>query len=232
MKISVALHLTLCLFTLLIQSCNGQTGKLKDNKTSSRDTFIRDIPLYRSGKETQAYAIMRQLERKLGLHDITSGFDSIQLRIHFSYSGKDTAHLVLLNYQNNKWDAKLYTYLFGNNDSINEFTPVSFVSRYPSSGWIAFISKIYAFEILTLPDMDKINNAFEIYEGDVITVEYATRTKYRLYQYVTPYRFQKLWKEAKQMDEITKVLESELNFKRLRVPKGQIYDRELSNTQY
>lgn len=160
------------------------------------------------------YYFAREMEEKLNLENITMGFDSLQLRIWYSYAADDSGQLVLLKYQNDRWSGRLCTYIFPNSNAGQEDTVATFTNGFPKSGWGSLLSQLHKLDIFVLPDMDKINHDIVIVHGDAITVEYATKSKYRLYQYVNPRRYQDKWKEARMMENILQVIENEFGFER------------------
>lgn len=89
------------------------------------------------------------------------------------------------------------------------------LTREPKPGWNSFIKNLLGFQILSLPDIDEIDESITIADGNAFTVEIATKKHYRFYQYQEPEMVEdRLW-QAKKMEQILQLIESEFDFKRL-----------------
>ena len=201
------------------QSCADRNKNPSRKKQQLEYNITTDIPLNGRGEKVLGYRFLRQMENKLDLYDISKGYDSIQLRIWYSYAFHDIGQVIILTYEGDEWTADLCTYKFAKKINGRFDTLSTFKKGLPKSGWNFFIPRLYELEVLTLPDLDKISGTMVISDGDVFTVEFGTKSKYRMYQYVDPSDFQDTWREAKQMERILQIIEWEFNFKRVRMPQ-------------
>lgn len=222
MKCSISFYIILLFLLQVIYSCNGQETKSQNNVDNAYDSIIKDIPKNPNGKESNVYKFIMQMANKLNIEKLDNGFDSIQIRIWCSYSFKDTSQMLVLKKVNNNWVSNIYTIFFKSDTSQFE-TIDTLISKQsnliPKSGWKIFTDNLFDLKIKDLPDMDSLpGNEFDIIEGNVFSVEVATKNKYRLYTYVNPYEFEKIWWQAKNMENILQLIEKEFNFKRIRQP--------------
>jgi hypothetical protein len=197
----------------------GHNGKnLRDNEYSLIDTFPRDIPTGRTGLYPTYYLNKGYVETKMSLITLENGFDSIQIRIWYSYSFKDSSQLFILKYTNNSWNAELINFIYNLDPSGKTIESINKSSKVgvPKSGWKSFINKALKLGIIDLPDKTKIINYPEVVHGDDVIVEISTKTIYRIYSYKEPRLFQGKIKEAKRMEDILVLIEKEFNFNRLR----------------
>lgn len=206
---------------IIAASCNDQKNTnpiVKSNKIT--DTVIKDIPLGKNGKPYAYYRIKGNVEEKLGLTSLESGFDSLQIRLWYGYASNDSSQLVILKNNNHKWSAELFTleYQFDSETDTIKSINKSSIIRDPTSGWANFSDRLFDLQIITLPDDEKITHYPDLMDGDGIIVELATRKFYRIYSYKEPnyvYNREKI-KEAYSITLILDLIEEEFNFKRLR----------------
>ncbi|MGH2564074.1 MAG: hypothetical protein ACRDE5_06160 [Ginsengibacter sp.] len=180
------------------------------------DTVIRDIPLNKYGEPSFFYKNKPEIEDQLGLVSLEDGYDSLQIRLWFSYAFIDSSQLVTVRNNKNKWSIELVTFLtnYTNDKVVIENKRV--IPKYPKSGWQDFTNKLFQLQILTLPDESKIPKYSMFTDADRIVVEIATTKEYRIYQYQGPMiAHDDIW-QIKNMGAILKLIENEFSFKRLR----------------
>ncbi|MGI6292207.1 MAG: hypothetical protein ACOXZH_07285 [Bacteroidales bacterium] len=80
----------------------------------------------------------------------------------------------------------------------------------PKNGWDSFLNKLFALQIMTLPNMDNISGLEDGWtDGISYNVEVATKKQYRFYGYHLPDKFQDKYWQAKNMVDILKLVETE-----------------------
>lgn len=89
--------------------------------------------------------------------------------------------------------------------------------KEPASGWDNFMKRLFDLQIMSLPDMSRVPGYEELdgADGASYFIEFATKDKYRFYGYWEPAIFTQFW-EARNMEEILRLIEQELDFKRLK----------------
>jgi hypothetical protein len=209
------------LLAVFFASCNSQEKFPDLIEKKIPDTLERQVAVHASGDTTLVYKATQEMAKWLKLERLDYGYDQLQIRIWSSYAFKDSAQLFLLKkHMSDDWNVQLYNYWFHRKDVLSgDYDTVLFVRKEarPKSGWNSFIRALTKFKISELPDMDSLpGQGFIISEGDVFTVEFATKNRYRLYTYVNPDEFSKKWWQAKNMEAILQLIEKEFNFKRLR----------------
>lgn len=212
------LVIAVCITELLV-SCNGQTGINGFNENREPvDTVVKDIPLNKKGKPSSYYRNKNSVENKLGLKSLENGFDSLQIRLWYGYAFKDSSQLVVLKNTKGKWTSELFTLVYHLNENGDTLKSISkdMIIREPKSGWRNFIDKVLKLQVTTLPDKSKIKDYPDFVDGDDIIIEAATKKYYRIYSYKEPNHVQFKIKEAKNMEQILVLIESEFGFKRLR----------------
>jgi hypothetical protein len=175
--------------SVILNLCGQNTSK-----------FIKDISHYKSGEPTLYYSLIRDSEKKLKLDTIENGFDSLEIRIWYNYPKSYIGNRILiLKKQNNLWSANLFN---RSKDSI--------VTMKPKSDWNTFLSKLYSYDILTLPDMYEIKGLEDNWvDGDSYCIEIADKYHYRLYHYHVPEEFKHKFQDVKKMVKILKLLKKE-----------------------
>lgn len=204
----------------LLFSCNSP-AKTNDSKTIKVQTIEKDINLNKRGDPPSYYLNKQIIEGKMGLMTLENGFDSIQIRIWYGYAFMDSAQMVILKKVNSQWSAELYSFIYNSNKSGDSVLSIdkSMEIRSPNCGWDSFTKQLFKFNITVLPDDSKIENYFEVMDGDGVVVEISTKYTYRIYSYKEPILYQAKIKEAHDMVQILNLIESEFNFKPLRKRK-------------
>lgn len=204
---------------LLFASCSGFNKNEKETRTESVtkvDTFIREIPAYRNTPSMKQ--LKTNIESLLKIPSLENGFDSLEIRIWYAYALRDKEQLVIIKHTDTSWSAELNTLTFHyskNNDSILSISKQS-ISKYPKSGWNSFLLNLNKLDFYTLPDYKQIQNYDTGTDSDAITIEFATKNKYRIYTYIQPSMYTTKFKEAVQIECIMELIEREFEFLRLR----------------
>jgi len=182
------------------------------------DTVKRDIPVDKKGNKVLSYISKVRATSLLKLDTLENGFDSLQIRIWYGYARIDSGQLFVLKNVNGKWNAEMLTLVYHmsrNEDSLLSIGKSS-ISGEPKSGWISFYNRLFKLKVMSLPDMRKISNYPDIADGNGISIETAIISKYRYYSYQEPIYAQERVKEARNIEQILELIESEFDFKRLR----------------
>jgi hypothetical protein len=208
--------ISICFLILSFQfACSNTEQKSNLNTDSSKSTrVLKKIP---KRNQTDAFRTLKsKIEEHIGLHSIENGFKTEEMRIWFANSS-NKEQLVILRNLEGKWTAELYSLIYNYDLVTNKLVSISkFVQfKIPKSGWQLFISQLFALDISILPDMEEIDNYQIGYDGKTVTIEIANETGYRSYSYWEAYAYQDLIPEAKKVELISKLLEKELDFKRL-----------------
>lgn len=191
----------------------------KKNVRLDTDTLIRELPKEKNGDIAFEYKTKDTLEKRIGLPDLSNGYDSVFIRLYYSYSSSNISQLVEIFYdkKNEEWQSRIHTLKFEysiNGDSLLNVKD-SVRSSMPKSGWQVMMKKINSLDIFNLPDF----RTFESYElpmdGAAVTVQVATKKKYRMYSYIMPILSKNSIIDAKKMVDILHVIEDELGFKQL-----------------
>jgi hypothetical protein len=213
------IHLAILLFVGLI-SCQTQiktdTNKIILKKT---DTIIKDIPLDKNGNFVVAYRDKKYFDSLLGCQSMEAGCNDLHIRLIYSYVFNDTGQIINIKRTSRSYSADVNNiiYTFNKNHdsviSIKKFT----TNKTPVSRWENLIQKMLDLKITTLPDCRQISDYPEFTDGDGVTVEIATNTEYRFYQYHEPMQAAKSIWQAKNMEQVLILLDEEFNFQRLRL---------------
>lgn len=177
----VILLICVCFF-----DCNKQINAIdrikKELPIQANGKLIRIMPA-RYDDSSISWEMSMKRKNTLGLLPIESGKEGFQVRIWESYHN-NAGVLLILDYSNNKWSAKGYSYkayskdgslpdsLVGNDLSLTE----------PVSGWEKFMNKLLDENLLTLRDYDDIPDYFVATDMVGHLVEIASPNYYRLYE--------------------------------------------------
>ncbi len=211
----------LSLAWLMMFSCES---KKKEINTSNSlefdiDTFVQDIPREKNGDFDFAYRTKDTIEKRVGLIDLSKGYDSVFIRLYYSYSLSEISQMVEIFYDKKieSWQSKIHTLLFEystNGDSLINVKD-SVVQASPKSGWQVMMKKLNSFDMIDLPDCSMLENYALPMDGDGVMVQVATNKKYRMYSYTMPVLYKNLIPEAKKMYKILYVIQDELGFKQI-----------------
>lgn len=198
-----------------IYSCRDQSSVKRQLKTI--DTVKQEIPVDRNGKPVSYYLARAEIEKRVGISTLKTGYNDLQIRLWYGYPFNDTAQLIVLKETDQKWSAELYTLKSNYNVSFDSILSIDKTVTYgtPSSGWPKFINSMKKLGIDTLPDYHSIPGYFLGTDEGAVTVEVATAKGYRIYSYPTPiFRQDEIW-QARNMEQILVLIENEFGFKRL-----------------
>jgi hypothetical protein len=203
-----------------LSSCNGQD---KFNR-KQLDSVSKDIPMNHKGLPIRPYIFKERIADILNLELLENGFDSLQIRIWHSPAYVDSLQLVVIKGVNGNWSADASNYKIIYNKNRESFDSISGLTKKvdPQSGWQIFLKKIFDLEVMTLPDMNEVNDSMIATEVGGVGVEISTKSKYRFYHYLDPSLFDDSILEAKKMGQIMQLIENEFDFKRLGQPNNKI----------
>jgi|SRR5579859_521080 len=182
---------------------------------SPKQGIIKDIPRDKGGVPYRYYGKKRELEKLLGLSTLEKGYDSLQIRVWYGSSFINSLQLLILTRSHDSWSAEYDSISLHYNkkgDSLLTATKHT-ESKSPSSGWRYLTNTLSRLGIYTLPDASRLPHYPEANDGYGITIEYATKKKYRIYNYTTFEGLQ--YTETKKISKILKLLETQFNFQRI-----------------
>jgi hypothetical protein len=202
-------------FLLIMLACNDGPGNNK-SQSNAGDTLVKDIPAQM--KDGSIITSKHAVEQKLGIDDLTNGYDSLQIRIYCGYAFKRDVQLIVLKNDTHSWTGVIYGFLLPEDkrkdSAMAGETQVKQVT--PGSGWNRFVQQLFDLDILTLPDYSAIPGYESVTDGDAVTIEIAGKNHYRIYRYPEPLSAQEKISQAKKVEQIFDLLEKELGFNRLR----------------
>ena len=205
---------------MLVSSCNNtiypicipsKTPKIPDNG------ITKEIPRYPNGKLYVFYIFAKQKQEQLELSVPENGYDSLLIRMWFTYPEgyNQFAELLELRVDSNKTVTARYTMLkiFFNPSRRYELVNWHWDTLLiPKCGWPTFIDTLKSLQIAKLPTIENIPKYKEVngennldYDNTLLTVsvEVATKTEYRFYQYNN-------FKKYKYIDEVARLYRFEL----------------------
>ena len=171
-------------------------------------TFEKETPT--SG---YSYKSDKYKEKQLGLENIESGFETLQIRLWVDYALYKGKELYNIKNKNGKWSAEFYKMMTERNEEGED----SIVSKEiknvtPTSGWDSLLTNLVNLKIVTLPNMDNIPGLVDMIDDGVdFNIEIASKYQYRFYGYHSPEYFQDKFWQAKNMTQIVKLIREELN---------------------
>jgi hypothetical protein len=193
-------------------SCSGQTN--------SSTTFKKEIPVWYNGELDPYYQSTQKNATLLKIDSLQDGFDSLQIRIWYDYALLSIGDLLIIKRSNAGWTAISYSLErdLDKPDSIRRLTVEKTDTLKPKNGWDSFLNRLFALQITTLPNMDSIPGLQDDWtDGVTYCVEIATKKQYRFYSYHLPDKFQDKYWQAKNMVDILKLIQTELQ-----VPSGMM----------
>lgn len=182
------------------------------------NSLIKDITYTDEGAPLSYYLKKKEIEKVIGLKSLENGVENLQIRIWYGVALSDELQLIYLKKNEDNWTCELYflKYIFNKNrDSLVSFTK-QIEKKVPKSGWEDFIQKLFELKVLVLPDSYQIPNYVICNDGNGITVEIATKNRYKIYNYPCFTSQNEIW-EAKNIELILELLENELDFKRTKI---------------
>jgi hypothetical protein len=184
-------------------------------------SFVRDIPKQKYEAST-LLAGVRATKDSLGLDNLEDGYDSLQIRMWFTYSLSDSEQVLTIKRNNAHWYGNFCLASYGltpMGDSISRYT-IHFFKPILRRDWGDIVDTLIKFNIMTLPDerqvisLDSINSQSKPRSGSVI-IEIADQYKYKLYFYVLPVDFKEQLKEAADVCHMVEFLSNRLGIKYL-----------------
>jgi hypothetical protein len=164
------------------------------------------------------YLYARKYSEILGLENLESGVDSIEIRLWFDYSFIDTCQLISIKYENLKWQAKLTTFSFSRQQGVHSVVLKQKVDKSvtPKNGWDHFIEEINRYRILTNRSQNELVGFLTHTDGDGLCIEFATRSKYRIYSYQLLGDNINRFEEIRNIEAIINLMITEFNFRPLK----------------
>lgn len=195
-----------------------QSDMLNATKTAIGDVVVRkDIPRNKQGKVDYFYTYFKELRKNNNLEDLEKGSEGLIIRLWYDYSHYNQKQVIELKEEGGTWQSAVYTLIdqYDSNDSLLSVQKVCH-SPSPKSGWASFVKQLTDLEISTLPDDDTIANYNMPMDGATVGVEVAKNNSYRFYSYSSPsYNREGMW-QARNMEQIMEVIETELGVERFR----------------
>lgn len=189
------------------QSQTGITNQLKDS-------VKKFIPQERKGQPSWFYEKKIEMEKKMGLKSIENGYDSLEIRFWYGVAFRDTLQLLILRDSESAWSARLCFLGLIYDSSGRSLVSVTQDGKAikPRSGWPHLCNRLFGLHILNLPDSRSIPEYRSANDGYGVTIEIATRSIYRIYNY-SNFNGQPGIKEAKKIEQIMELLENEFGFR-------------------
>lgn len=149
---------------------------------------------------------------KFGLKKISTGVDSIQIRIWYSHAFATFIPVLTIEKAEGAWRAALRTVILDFQNDSAVVKRIKIKTLTPKFGWPHFLKKLDSLKIYTLPDMHTIPNVEDGYtDGSSYSFEIAKAKFYRTYNYHLPDNFQNKFWQAKNVVEILKEIEVEFD---------------------
>ena len=147
-----------------------------------------------------------------GVEAIDVNAESEQIRVWYFHSFLHFVYVVSLKKTSGQWTATQTT-------SIRDIEVDSLVIKevktrvlIPKSGWKIFMDNLSALNIHELPDMNEIPKLRDgMFDGSQFLVEIGRKDYYRSYGYHGPNHFEDEFVEAKNMTDILRLIDDELD---------------------
>ena len=198
-------------FILVFLGCkdnHNSQDSLYQFKHPTDTTFKKEIPTTGYSYKSDKYK-----EKQLGLENLESGFETLQIRLWVDYALYKGKELYTIKNKNGKWSAEFYKMMTERTEKGED----SIVSKEiknvtPKSGWDSLLTNLLNLKIATLPNMDNIPGLVDMIDDEVdFNIEIASKYQYRFYGYHSPEYFQDKFWQAKNMTQIVKLIREELN---------------------
>lgn len=185
------------------------TSTVMQTKQVSED-IVSDIPKTFWEKIFFEAIDERSKEAKIkSLRETNIASEDIQVRIWMGF-GLSKLEGFILNRTENTWSATRIAADFVSKKFVNKNTKLN----EPKIGWNPAWQKLLSARILTLPDSESIKCMAGAIDGFSFVVEAKKGNNYRTYMYDNPHISAKNGcKEAEQMNEIYKILQSDYGLK-------------------
>ena len=148
----------------------------------------------------------------LGLDNLENGYNSLQIRIWFTYRS-DSEQVLIIKRNNAQWSGSCCFASYAltlRGDSISRYT-IHFFKPILRSDWSGIVDTLLKYNIMTLPDqeevsgLDTINSQSKGGSGSVI-IEIAERHKYKIYFYGASVDFKEKSRETADIRHIAEFL--------------------------
>lgn len=218
MRVQILLGLFYC--NILLSSCNSDA--ISDNiEANVADTIKKDIPVDKHGNPALYYKYKKRNDSLADLETLENGYDSLQIRIHYSNAFKNSEQVIVLRKNKSKWEGQLFDLVYNFSHNYDSLLSISKkqIDIEPKSGWDNFIKELYDLNILSLRDESEIKDYESYTDGYSTIVEIASQKQYRIYCYESfNSQPESIW-QAKNVELIMKLLETEFNYKRIELSK-------------
>jgi hypothetical protein len=200
MKMTLKLIIVSFIFSVVLSGCVNTIYPFRIPYKSPKipeNSIKKDIPRYPNNKLFAFYKFTKQKQKQLNLSIPENGFDSLLVRMWFSYPEGlyQLGEMVELRFKSDSLPIVTYTKmrLFFNPSRLYEvinYHKDSIINE-PISGWSEFIDKLKKSDITDLPTIENIPKYIEL-SGDgfdyantsmTVSVEISQKDTYRFYQY-------------------------------------------------
>ena len=201
-------------FVFVQCSSRGQSKPVPSTQDLNvKDCITRDIPKFFQGEKWRKN--YRANIAALNVQSLTNGFDSLQIRfwIDRGYQKDDSSRLLVISKDSFHSFESLYTYTssYDSADGTIIRTTGTFTSLRPKKNWDSLIDTLMSMGVTTLRDFSTI----KAYNLDThpygVMVEIASKSTYKIYDYLDYKLHANSIPEAKRMLDIMKFLEREFD---------------------
>ena len=208
--------LLVTVITVFMSSCVTLDTALTPIPVSKKSL---DIPHYDNGKPYAYWHFVKHKEPQLKLSSPETSNDSLMLRIWITnpIGYKDQPHgLIEIKYDSTEWKGRMILMYvdFDRWNYTETITKTKTIELIPKSDWQTVIDSLFNLKIDILPTDEKIPNYYNennryTDNSTTFSFEYATRKKYRFYQYGNIYRAPDKFWQPNNVIAIFDLLESE-----------------------
>ena len=191
--------------------CIGGCNCKEDTAKQLPQKVIKDLPKNEENEKFGLYKLTRKRTLEAGLPLIDDGFDSLFIRV---WQTSDTTIFAIdVKFEKNHWSSALHKIEMSIVDNEIVYGNLRSVFAGPKSGWPNFSKKLINSGILDLPSDIKLKDYHNTTASDAsfVTIEVATKNRYRIYSYSQP-GMHLQYPEAKKMTLILDYLSNEFNF--------------------
>jgi len=213
-----SLILTSCYNTLLPLRIPTSSPKIPDNLIS------KEIPRYPNNRIFKYYKFTKQKQKQLDLSVPENGFDSLQIRLWFTYPENlyQFGELLELNFIPGQEPFVKYYKLDIFFNPTREYEVINFhkdtIIKEPKNGWVELSNKIESLKITELPtisDLKEFQDSVmldDLFNNTSLTVvtEVSTDSSYRYFEYNNFDKYQEI-KEVNNMYTFIKYIREDLS---------------------
>jgi hypothetical protein len=205
---NVVILSTIILVFLGCKDNHNSQDSLYQFKHPTDTTFKKEIPTTGYSYKSDKYK-----EKQLGLENLESGFETLQIRLWVDYALYKGKELYIIKNRNGKWTAEVYKMMTGRSvEGEDSIISKEIKNVTPKSGWDSLLTNLLNLKIATLPNMNNILGLVDMIDDGVdFNIEIASKYQYRFYGYHSPEYFQDKFWQAKNMTQIVKLIREELN---------------------